>query len=276
MQSSIGRPTHPISRMRSSGQLPLTSSSAPAAPSLLLLQQASWKAPCCWWWSNVCLTLHASLCNTHEMSSSCNFGHRPVAMWAAPFAPVSFSLHGHSSKIPRDDFMPCHPRGAQLNAEQHWLRTPPKIQNAQLRPITLDQLINSHCTKLVVAAKGNVAGVKLLVMSNVCWTLHAPLCNTHEMFSSCNCGHRPVAMWAAPSAPTLFQLHGHSSKKSRDDFMPCHLRGGQLNAEQHWPPTPLYGEDAQLRPVTLDQLLSSRCTQLVAAAEKSVQASSCL
>ena len=131
--------------------------------------------------SNVCLTLHAPLCDTHEMSSSCNFGHRPVAMWAAPSAPTSFRLHGHSSKISRDDFMPCHPCGAQLNAEQHWSPNPPYVQDAQLRPVSLDQLLNARCTKLVVAAEGNMAGVKLLVMSNVCFTLNTPFCNTHEM-----------------------------------------------------------------------------------------------
>jgi hypothetical protein len=152
--------------------------------------------------SNVCLTIHAPLCNTHEMSSSCNFGHRPLAMWAAPSVPKRLLLHGHSSKESRDDFMPCHPRGAQLNAEQHWSPNPPYVQDAQLRPITLDQLLSSSCTQLVVAAKVNVAGTMLLVMSNVSLTLHAPLCNTHEMFNACNFGHRPVAMWAAPPAPT--------------------------------------------------------------------------
>ena len=145
---------------------------------------------------------NAQLCNTHEMSSSCNSGHRPCAMCAAPSAPTSFRLHGHSSKISRDDFMPCHRRGAQLNAEQHWLPSSPNLQDAQLRPVSLDQLLSSRCTQVIVAAEGNVAGIMLLVMSNVCLTLHAPLCNTHEMFNACNFGHRPVAMWAAPPAPT--------------------------------------------------------------------------
>jgi hypothetical protein len=174
---------------------------------------------------------------------------------------------GNIEIISKNDFMPCHPRGAQLNAEQHWLPSPPNLQDAQLRPVSLDQLLSPCYTQLVVAAKGNVAGVVLLVMSNVCLTLHAPLCDTHEMSSFCNFGHRPVAMWAAPSVPTSFKLHGHSSKISRDDFMPCHPCGAQLNAEQHWSPKPPYVQDAQLRPISLDQLLNARCTKLVVAAE---------
>jgi hypothetical protein len=108
---------------------------------------------------------------------------------------------GNIEIIAKNDFMPCHPRGAQLNAEQHWLPSSPNLQDAQLRPVSLDQLLSSRCTQVIVAAEGNVAGIMLLVMSNVCLTLHAPLRDTHEMSSFCNSGHRPVAMWAAPSAP---------------------------------------------------------------------------
>ncbi len=141
--------------------------------------------------------------------------------------------------------MPCHPCGEELNAEQHWSPNPPYVQDAQFRPVSLDQLLSSRCTKLVEAAEWKVAGVKLLMMTNVCLTLHAPLCNTHEISSACNFGHRPVAMWAAPSAPRSLVLHGqYREKTSRDDFMPCHPRGAQLNAEQQWQHNPPYVQNA--------------------------------
>jgi hypothetical protein len=130
--------------------------------------------------------------NPHHIRS-CNCGHRPIAMWAAP-ASRSLPLHGHSSRIPRDDFMQCHPRGAQLNAEQHWPPNPPYVQDAQLRPITLDQLLSSPCRQAIAAAERNEEGVKILVMSNKCLKVNAPLCSTHEMPSSCNFGHSPFAM----------------------------------------------------------------------------------
>jgi hypothetical protein len=33
-------------------------------------------------------------------------------------------------------------------------------------------------------------------------------CSTHEILRSCNSGQRPVARWAAPSAPSSLSLHG--------------------------------------------------------------------
>jgi hypothetical protein len=66
----------------------------------------------------------------------------------------------HQEVTPRLGIFP----GVQLNAEQHWPPNPPNLQDAELRPVTLDQLLSSRCTKLVVAVTSKLAGTMLLVM----------------------------------------------------------------------------------------------------------------
>jgi hypothetical protein len=150
-------------------------------------------------------------CTTHPMRSSCILGQFAVATCATASASSCVALHRRVYTTCADMkgcLKPYSIPVALLKAGQHCQLTPPDVEDPQLRPVTLDKLLDTRYAQLAAAAG----------MRRECHGLHLvkhcllrgvrPQCSTHEISSSCNLGQRAAARCATASASSLMPLHG--------------------------------------------------------------------